>query len=93
MDPAVGVHHVPWYIINDTVNGVPDVLPTGHQQAGSDQDHEGGLNSGHRGVEQYLKWKPYLVMQPKYCIVYAYFVQVDQTLHRSKQIQHDSVTF
>ena len=32
---------------------------------------------------------PCLVVQSKYCIVYAYFVIFYQILHRPKHIQHD----
>ena len=48
VDPAVGVHRIPGNLLHDAVNGVPDVLPAGHQQARSHQDHEGGLDAGFR---------------------------------------------
>ena len=48
VDPAVSVHRIPGNLLHNAVNGVPDVLPTGHQQACSHQDHEGGLDTGFR---------------------------------------------
>ena len=92
MDPAVGVHRIPWNLLHNAVNGVPDVLPAGHQQACSHQDDKGGLDTGFK-LHTVVENISYLVVQPKYCIVDAYFVKLDQTLHRPKHIQHDSVTF
>ena len=51
MYPAVGVHHIAWDVINNAVDGVPNVLLGGHQQTGSHQDHEGGLEIGFTLVE------------------------------------------
>ena len=43
VDPAVGVHHVKRYLVDDTVDRIADVLPGGHQQGEDDQSDHGGL--------------------------------------------------
>ena len=43
MDPAIGVHHILRDLLHDTVDGVSNVLLGGDQEAGRNQDNEGGL--------------------------------------------------
>lgn len=43
VDPAVGVHYVQRYIVDDAVDRVADVLPGRHQQREDDQSDHGGL--------------------------------------------------
>ena len=43
MYPAIGVHHVPRYFLDNAVNGVPNVLLRRDQQGANHQDDEGGL--------------------------------------------------
>ena len=68
MYPAVGVHHIAWDVINNAVDGVPNVLLGGHQQTGSHQDHEGGLETGFTLVDLCIM---YLVVKAKDVVVNA----------------------
>ena len=49
---------------------------------------------GHRVYVKLPWWRVIscLVVEPKYCVVYAYLVKLDQTLHWPEYIQHDPVT-
>ena len=45
VDPAVGVHYALGDLLNDAVDWIPDVSLRGHQGAGRQQNHKGGLDT------------------------------------------------
>ena len=79
--PTVGVHHIAGYVVNNTVNGVSNILFGCHQQAGSYQDHEGGLNPQVKLYFSIEKIASYLVVEAKDVVVDAYFVELQEWLH------------
>lgn len=53
--PAVGVHDALGDLLHDAVYRVSDVGLGGHQGAGRQQDHEGGLHRGQVKVRLHLE--------------------------------------
>ena len=97
VDPAVGVHDIVGDLLHDAVDGVADVLPVdGNKKTAVEQDdiHDNRLRHHHclpRGDEEGADDEDDeggLVVEAEDIVVNAHRVELDQPLHRAKDVIH-----